>query len=233
MVATGSVAGKAADGPISASDALGADVERVKTGLSSWDRLLGGGPAVGSTLLLFGVPGAGKSSEALRLAGAVAQATNARALVLSSEMPPPLLASYCARLGVPLERVDLWHGHAWRRARASLSPVYRAIVVDSLQPYARSADAIKGVLADLEAASRAVRIVVARVNKRGEPSGVRDLDHDVDAVARVLKRTIQLTKSRFCDAPKETRRDARSESVARRGSAPQRSDRRPPLRLVE
>lgn len=190
-------------GPVCARDALGADMVRIPSGLASWDRALCGGPPAGTTILLFGVPGAGKSTEALRLAGAYA--SRGRSLVLTSEMPAPQVAAYCARLDVPLDRVDVWHVHTWREARRALDGDYTAIVVDSIQPFAMRGD-VGPVLRDLARATRAIRIVVGRVNKRGEVSGVRDLDHDVDVVARITKRSIQTLKSRIGEPPKNVRR---------------------------
>lgn len=190
-------------GPICARDALGEDMVRIPSGLASWDLALCGGPPAGTTILLFGAPGAGKSTEALRLAGAYA--SRGRSLVLTSEMPAPQVAAYCARLDVPLDRIDIWHVHTWREARRALDGDYAAVVVDSIQPFAARGD-VGPVLRDLARVTRAIRIVVGRVNKRGEVSGVRDLDHDVDVVARITPRAIQVSKSRIGEPPKEVRR---------------------------
>lgn len=217
-------------GPVSAATALGRSVDRLATGLSDWDEALHGGPVFGSTLLLYGPPGSGKSSEALRLAGAIAERTASKALVLSCEMPEELIASYCARLCVPLDRLDLWHVHAWKSARRAIGPSYRAIVVDSFQPFALGS--VQRVLADLSAATQAVRIVIARVNRKGEPSGVRDLDHDVDVVCRITRTSIQIpTKNRF--APLGSAKRVSSGSVDRPGSGARRSGRPQHLRPVE
>lgn len=218
-------------GPVSGTEALARSVEPVPTGLADWDAALHGGPVPGSTILLYGTPGAGKSSEALRLAGAVAVATDSKALVLSCEMPEPMLASYCTRLDVPLERVDFWCVHAWRTARQAITASYRAIVVDSIQPLADGN--LKRVLHDLARAGDAVRVVVARVNRNGEPSGVRDLDHDVDVVARITARAIEITtKNRFAPLGSAKRVVSSGPGGRRTGAAP-RSGRRPRPRHAE
>lgn len=222
------------NGPVSAADALQARVVRTATGLTDWDDVLSGGVVAGTSSLFYGRPGAGKSTEALRLAAAVARATSRRALVLSNEMTAELLAGYCARLELPLESIDLWHEPSWRVARRALGGPYSAIVVDAVQPYASRDGDVRRVLHDLAEVPRAVRLLIARVNSHGEPSGRRDLEHDVDAVIRVTHRTIDAIKSRYCPAPKSAARVVvSSKSGDRPAGGARRSGRRPPLRLVE
>lgn len=221
------------NGPVSAADALQARVERIATGLTDWDAALSGGAVAGTSSLFYGRPGAGKSTEALRLAAAVARATGRRALVLSNEMIAEHLAGYCARLELPLESIDVWHEPSWRVARRALGGPYGAIVVDAVQPYASRDGDVGRVLRDLAEVTGAVRLLIARVNSRGEPSGRRDLEHDVDAVIRVTHRTIEVVKSRYCDAPTSVARVVSSRSGDRPAGGGRRSGRRPPLRLVE
>lgn len=91
--------------PITAAD-LSHDVrnERVPTGIPTLDDMLGGGGYyVGSTVLVSGTAGSGKSSVAAHFANAVCHAGK-RVLYVSYEESPKQIARNMASIGLDLER---------------------------------------------------------------------------------------------------------------------------------
>src|SRR3989338_5816441 len=70
--------------PVLLSDVLTQDEERFKTGISEFDRTLGGGIVTGSVILIGGDPGIGKSTLSLQAACALSQA-GCKVLYVSGE----------------------------------------------------------------------------------------------------------------------------------------------------
>jgi circadian clock protein KaiC len=81
----------------------GAVTERVSTGIERLDHMLGGGPYRGSTILVTGAPGTGKTSIAACAAEA-ACARGERAVFISFEESPAQLARNMASIGIDLGR---------------------------------------------------------------------------------------------------------------------------------
>src|SRR5215208_7029976 len=71
--------------PVALSAPADGPVERLRTGLGEFDRVLGGGIVPGSLLLIGGEPGVGKSTLLLQVAGGVASAPGARVLYATGE----------------------------------------------------------------------------------------------------------------------------------------------------
>ncbi len=80
-----------------------APTERVSTGIERLDHMLGGGPYRGSTVLVTGAPGTGKTSIAA-CAAAAACARGQRAVFLSFEESPAQLERNMASIGIDLRR---------------------------------------------------------------------------------------------------------------------------------
>lgn len=76
-----------------------ADVPRLQTGIEEVDRVLGGGFVPGSSVLLGGDPGIGKSTILMQVAGALSQ-TNRRVLYTSSEESAAQVRMRAERLGL-------------------------------------------------------------------------------------------------------------------------------------
>jgi DNA repair protein RadA/Sms len=162
--------------------------------VGEFDRVLGGGLVAGSTVLLGGEPGIGKSTLLLQLATAIS-AGGSEVLVATSEESVDQVAMRAERLGcggvsvVAEADVDAIIEHATAGRVA-------AVVVDSIQTVgvAEVAGASGGVNQVRESALRLVRfakesgtavILVGHVTKDGSLAGPKQLEHLVDVVLSI------------------------------------------------
>jgi DNA repair protein RadA/Sms len=166
---------------------------RRSTGISELDRVLGGGFTLGSSTLLGGEPGIGKSTLLLQALGRLA-AGGQRCLLVGAEESPEQVRSRAERLGV-------LHPDLWLVAEASLPHVVAH--AEALRPHVLAVDSVQTLLdPDLpgtpgsvtqvrECASRLTRlareqtmatILVGHVTKDGSLAGPRQLEHVVDTV---------------------------------------------------
>lgn len=185
---------------------------RLESGITELDRVLGGGLVGGSSVLLGGEPGIGKSTLLLQLASALAGGGHP-VLVATAEESVDQVALRAARLGcqnvsvVAEPDVDRITEHA---ASAGVS----AVVVDSIQTV--SAPDMSGVSGGVnqvrESAQRLVRfakttgtavVLVGHVTKDGSIAGPKQLEHLVDVVlslegeAELGFRVLRSQKNRF------------------------------------
>jgi DNA repair protein RadA/Sms len=168
----------------------------VATGVGELDRVLGGGLVPGSTTLLFGEPGVGKSTLALMaLRGSVR--AGGSALLVAAEESAAQVARRARRLGeVPVgldvvataelsEAVDLVRDGARTLVVVDSVSAMRertlGAVVGSVPQVRHAAE---GLCAAAKAAGVAL-VMVGHVTKDGELSGPRALEHLVDTVLRV------------------------------------------------
>jgi len=177
--------------PIADVPALGAP--RLATGIGELDRVLGGGFTQGSTTLLGGEPGIGKSTLLLQALGRLAAAGH-RCLLVGAEESPEQVRDRAERLGV-------LHPELWLVAEASLPEVVGHVA--SVQPAVLAVDSVQTLLDPelpgtpgsvgqvRECASRLTRlahdhamatILVGHVTKDGSLAGPRQLEHVVDTV---------------------------------------------------
>ncbi len=195
-----------ARGGIGRAVALGevpeATVPRIATGISEFDRVLGGGVVPGSVMLLGGDPGIGKSTLLMQVAASIASKGGV-ALYASSEESPQQVRLRAERLE-PVVRAGgakalgerlLVLGETnvariveqARRAKASI------VLVDSIQLVHRAdVTAAPGSIAQLRRAtldlvalaksSGCAVILVGHVTKEGALAGPKLLEHLVDVV---------------------------------------------------
>ena len=81
--------------------------DRLSTGLSELDRVLGGGLVAGSVVLLGGDPGIGKTTLLLQSLIAVTKIGALDTLYISGEESASQLAIRAKRLGLELEHLDI------------------------------------------------------------------------------------------------------------------------------
>jgi len=165
---------------------------RLPSGVSEFDRVLGGGIVAGSLVLVGGDPGIGKSTLLLQVAAEVANGRGV--LYVSGEESAAQLKLRCERLGfsgsgvfvLPETSLDL----AFRRAE-DVRPAL--LVVDSIQTvYAEAAAQAPGSIAQLRQCTMELMrwgkttgipvFIVGHVTKDGDIAGPRLLEHIVDVV---------------------------------------------------
>lgn len=194
---------------------VGEDTERVtSTGVGELDRVLGGGLIAGSTTLLFGEPGVGKSTLALMALRQLAIG-GASVLLIAAEESASQVAQRARRLGdVPagLEvgattSVDAAE-ELMRSRRPTLCVIdsISAMSDESLPSVAGSVPQVRHAAERLCSVAKATGtslVLVGHVTKDGELAGPRTLEHLVDTVVRIegdrygTLRFIRAIKHRF------------------------------------
>lgn len=169
------------------------EVERLKTGINEFDRVLGGGLVPGSLVLLGGDPGIGKSTMLLD-AGIRFSAGGIKVLYVSGEESEAQTAMRARRLGKPgtallvMTATDL---DAVLLQAKEVQP--QILVIDSIQtmynPELQTAAGSVGQVRECTAkllrfakATGIAVIIIGHVTKDGNIAGPRLLEHMVDVV---------------------------------------------------
>ncbi len=169
-----------------------ASVNRLSSGSVEFDRVLGGGLVRGSTVLIGGDPGIGKSTLLLQYLSTIS--ADLPVLYVSGEESTEQLALRARRLALRSNDLKVM---AENRLEALLEAAQRespaVLVADSIQTLYSDAlsQAPGGVSQVRECAARLVRyakqsgctvVVVGHVTKEGTLAGPRILEHMVDSV---------------------------------------------------
>lgn len=166
--------------------------ERIPTGISEFDRALGGGLVAGGVVLIGGDPGIGKSTLLLQaLAGLSEQLP---ALYVSGEESGEQVALRARRLGLEASRMKLLAEINLEKILATLQAEKPQVaVIDSIQTlWSDQLSSAPGSVAQVrECAAQLTRlakqlgvtvILVGHVTKEGALAGPRVLEHIVDTV---------------------------------------------------
>jgi DNA repair protein RadA/Sms len=184
------------------------------SGISEFDRVLGGGIVPGAAILLSGEPGVGKSTLLLEVAARVA-ATGARVLYVSAE-------ESAAQVRLRAERTGALSDELYLAAETDLATILgqvdavkpRLLIVDSVQTVSSAMpDGAPGQPSQVrEVAGTLIRIakerdlpllLVGHVTKDGTIAGPRLLEHLVDVVCsfegdrQTALRFVRALKNRF------------------------------------
>ncbi|HEX3864212.1 MAG TPA: DNA repair protein RadA [Stellaceae bacterium] len=167
---------------------------RRMTGITELDRVCGGGLVPGSTILVGGDPGIGKSTLLLQAAAALA-ANGGGAAYITGEEAIDQVRLRAERLGVADSPVQLAAASSVRDIIASLddSRAPDLVVIDSIQTmYLDTLDSAPGTVSQVRGAAqemialakrRGIAVVlVGHVTKEGLIAGPRVLEHMVDTV---------------------------------------------------
>ena len=174
-----------------------ADIERTPTGISEFDRVLGGGLVEGGVVLIGGDPGIGKSTLLLQVLCHLGDSKNikpAQAIYVSGEESPQQIAMRAKRLGLDASQVELLAEINLEKILATLQTHKPNIaVIDSIQTvYSEVLQSAPGSVAQVrECSAQLTRlakqlgitvILVGHVTKEGSLAGPRVLEHIVDTV---------------------------------------------------
>jgi DNA repair protein RadA/Sms len=169
-----------------------AELPRESTGVTEFDRVLGGGLVPGGVVLIGGDPGIGKSTLLLQALAALAQ--RSKVLYVSGEESAAQVALRARRLGVEGRQMRLMAEIALERILAALeSERPQVAVIDSIQTlYSGELQSAPGSVAQVrECAAQLTRaakrsgvslVLVGHVTKEGALAGPRVLEHMVDTV---------------------------------------------------
>ncbi len=170
------------------------EAPRVVTGISEFDRVTGGGVVRGSTLLVGGDPGIGKSTLLLQAAGALARQGH-RVVYVSGEEAIAQIRLRASRLGLADAPVLLAAETSVEDILATLAvgEAPALVIADSIQTlWTEMADSAPGTVTQVRASAQALIryakqtgtavIFVGHVTKEGQIAGPRVVEHMVDAV---------------------------------------------------
>jgi DNA repair protein RadA/Sms len=167
---------------------------RMKSGISEFDRVSGGGLVPGSATLIGGDPGIGKSTLLLQLTCKLA-AVGLKAAYISGEESADQVRMRAQRLGLANADVELGTATNASDIAASMDGPDKPniMVIDSIQTmFLPSLDSAPGTVSQVRAtAQELIRsakknqvalLIVGHVTKDGAIAGPRVLEHMVDAV---------------------------------------------------
>lgn len=168
-------------------------LNRSSTGLEELDRVLGGGLAESSFVLLGGAPGIGKSTLLLQMAHGLAK-NNKKILYISAEESTAQTASRAHRLGIKNEQIEIASESNMNlilEISEKLQP--DVLIVDSVQtifvPEITSAPGsvsqvreAAGQLMLFAKKTKTAVVLIGHVTKDGNLAGPKVLEHMVDCV---------------------------------------------------
>jgi DNA repair protein RadA/Sms len=192
----------------------GGEASRIATGQNELDRVLGGGLVPGSTVLIGGDPGIGKSTLALQLASGVASARRP-VLYVAGEEAAAQISLRAERLNVAADRIFVLSATDTEAVIAAVAKHQPAVViVDSIQTiHTDRIESAPGSVAQLREAGAelvmsgrehsAAMVMIGHVTKEGYLAGPRVLEHMVDTVLyfegdkNYVFRILRAVKNRF------------------------------------
>lgn len=167
---------------------------RLQTGISEFDRVLGGGLVTGSVVLIGGDPGIGKSTILLQTLTHMADIQQGGTLYITGEESLAQVALRAQRLELPIQHMSVMAETCVETICATLAQEKPAVaVLDSIQTlYTESLQSAPGGVAQIrESAALLTRyaknsgtalFIVGHVTKEGALAGPRVLEHMVDCV---------------------------------------------------
>jgi DNA repair protein RadA/Sms len=171
-----------------------AEAPRIKSGIEEFDRVTGGGLVRGSTLLVGGDPGIGKSTLLLQVAGALANGGH-RVVYVSGEEAVAQVRLRAERLSLSAAPVKLAAETSVEDILATLAdgPPPALVIIDSIQTlWTDLAPSSPGTVTQVRSSAQAliryakqtgaVVILVGHVTKDGQIAGPRVVEHMVDGV---------------------------------------------------
>ncbi|MGI9256010.1 MAG: DNA repair protein RadA [Salinispira sp.] len=165
---------------------------RIRSGIQEFDRVLGDGVLQGSSVLLGGEPGIGKST--LMLQAAAAYGSQGNVLYISGEEAPEQIKLRAVRLGIQKTAINIL---STSRAEECVNYIVQTkpvvIIVDSIQTlFSSESSSTPGspsqvtfsvqLIVEAARAVHASSFFIAHVTKEGIIAGPKLIEHLVDAV---------------------------------------------------
>ncbi len=166
---------------------------RVKTHISEFDRVLGGGIVQGSLILIAGDPGIGKSTILLQTAGKLCE-DGKKVLYVSAEESASQIKLRAERLGVKSDNLYIFPQTNFELIKKHIEDMKPdLVVVDSIQAIytnliQSSAGSVSQIreccnfLMEIAKTNNISIIVIGHVTKEGNIAGPKVLEHMVDTV---------------------------------------------------
>ncbi|MEW6482266.1 MAG: DNA repair protein RadA [bacterium] len=166
--------------------------EKIKSGISEFDSVLGGGIVLGSLVLIGGDPGIGKSTLLLQVSGELAKEN--KVLYVSGEESYQQIKIRADRLSISSENLYISSYNKITHILDQLEKIeVKVIVIDSIQAiYHPSLPSAPGTVSQIKvctsflsgiAKQRNIPIfIVGHVTKEGSIAGPKLLEHMVDTV---------------------------------------------------
>ena len=166
---------------------------RVSTGISEFDRVLGGGIVQGSLVLIAGDPGIGKSTILLQTSGELCN-SNKKVLYVSAEESASQIKLRAERLGVKSESLYIYPQTNFELIKKHIEEMKPdLVIVDSIQAiYTSTIQSSAGSVSQIRECCNSLMtiaktnnvsiIVIGHVTKEGNIAGPKVLEHMVDAV---------------------------------------------------
>lgn len=213
-VSAASLANPSANVPISLADVPDSGGIPFGCGMDALDHILGGGLMPGSSILVAGEPGIGKSTLLLQMAQGVAS-RGGLALYATGEEGLGQIKARAARLGAVPQNLQAMAATSVEEVLLALERTSPALLVaDSVQTMASQsaeglpgnvsqARAVAGILAEACRRLGTTLVLVGHVTKDGAIAGPRLLEHMVDTVIslegdrRQMFRLLRVLKNRF------------------------------------
>ena len=166
---------------------------RIKTGISEFDRVLGGGIVQGSLVLIAGDPGIGKSTILLQTAGKLCE-DGKKVLYVSAEESASQIKLRAERLGVKSDNLYIYPQTNFELIKKHIEDMKPdLVIVDSIQAIytgliQSSAGSVSQIreccnfLMEIAKTNNISIIVIGHVTKEGNIAGPKVLEHMVDTV---------------------------------------------------
>ena len=187
---------------------------RSTTGISEFDRVLGGGIVQGSLVLLAGDPGIGKSTILLQTSGELCK-QGKKILYVSAEESASQIKLRAERLGVKSDNLYIYSQTNFELIKKHINEMnpdlvivdsIQAIYTSTIQSSAGSVSQIReccNSLMGIAKSSNISIIVIGHVTKEGNIAGPKVLEHMVDTVIQFegdkykTYRILRSVKNRF------------------------------------
>lgn len=171
-------------------DVTAHEEDRIQTGISEFDRVLGGGIMPGSVILLGGDPGIGKSTIAMQAAASI----KAKVLYVTGEESEKQIKLRSARLKVKSDSFYIQSETELTNILGAIKEISPAVVIiDSIQTtYRNELENSPGTITQIRECTAVLMeeakknhysvIVIGHVTKEGMIAGPKVLEHMVDTV---------------------------------------------------